>query len=68
MIPGIGTLFSLNDAYYAARTCSKTRGDRLQQRTLSNTLDMASLLPGGKVIGSVMAKGLKAGEMVADLG
>ena len=69
MIPGIGTLFSLNDAYYAARDMFQNPGEiGFNKRTLSNTLDMASLLPGGKMIGSVMAKGLKAGEMVADLG
>lgn len=69
MLPGVGTILSLDDAYYAARDMVKNPGEiGFNKRTASNVLDMVSLFPGGKVTSSVLAATLKAGDKVADLG
>tara|TARA_Y100000816_G_scaffold292074_1_gene285699 strand:+ start:156 stop:1568 length:1413 start_codon:yes stop_codon:yes gene_type:complete len=68
MAPGIGTLLSLDDAYYAAKDMIKNPGKiGFNKRTLSNVLDMTSPIPGGKIVGSVLARTVKAGDKIADL-
>tara|TARA_R100001163_G_scaffold11569_1_gene10551 strand:+ start:1102 stop:2007 length:906 start_codon:yes stop_codon:yes gene_type:complete len=68
LAPGIGTLLSLDDAYYAAQDMIKNPGKiGFNKRTLSNVLDMTSPMPGGKIVGSVLARTVKAGDKIADL-
>ena len=69
MLPGVGTILSLDDAYYAAKDMIKNPGKvGFNKRTASNVLDMVSLFPGGKATSSILAATLKAGDKVADLG
>tara|TARA_R100001591_G_C4343120_1_gene181164 strand:- start:643 stop:1242 length:600 start_codon:yes stop_codon:yes gene_type:complete len=68
MVPGIGTFFSLDDAYYAARDMIKNPGEvGFNQRTASNVLDIAGLAPGGKFFTAGIGRAINLGNKIVDL-
>jgi hypothetical protein len=68
LAPGIGTFFSLDDAYYAVKDMFQNPGEiGFNQRTASNVLDIAGVAPGGKAFGAGLGRAMSLGNKIIDL-
>lgn len=68
LTPGLGTILSLDDAYYAAKDMFQNPGEiGFNQRTFSNALDIIGLAPGGKVFGAGVGRAMNLGNKIVDI-